>query len=81
MEHLKPVIFNILSPIVREISTIEERDTTLRRLAKEAAVMIKKRIGNDEYSRLVSRVQQNLDIKKAERRKVRAQQVICFFER
>lgn len=64
-----------MSPIVREISTIEEKNTSLRRLAKEAAAMIKKRLGNEEYIRLLSRIQQQLDIKKAERRKVRTQQV------
>lgn len=75
MEYLNVVLFNIMSPIVREISTTEEQNTTLRRLAKEASVMIKKRLDSEEYTRLLSRIQQNLDIKKAERKMMRTQQV------
>lgn len=78
MEFLNVVLFNIMSPIVREISAVEEKNTTLRRLAKEAAMMIKKRLDNEQYTKLLSRIQQNLDIKKAERRKIRTQQVIFY---
>lgn len=70
-----------MSPIAREMSSLEKTNIPLRRLAKEAAVMIKKRLGNEEYTRLLSRVQQKLDVKKAERRKSRTQQValrICL---
>ncbi|XP_043248533.1 small subunit processome component 20 homolog [Colletes gigas] len=76
MECLNAVLFNIMSPIAREMSSTEESNVALRRLAKEAAVMIKKRLGNEEYTRLLSRVQQKLDIKKAERRKSRTQQFV-----
>ncbi|XP_048263672.1 small subunit processome component 20 homolog isoform X2 [Bombus terrestris] len=76
MEYLNVVLFNIMSPIVREISTTEEQNTTLRRLAKEASVMIKKRLDSEEYTRLLSRIQQNLDIKKAERKMMRTQQFV-----
>ncbi|KAF3425764.1 hypothetical protein E2986_10060 [Frieseomelitta varia] len=76
MEYLNVILVNIMSPIVREISATEEKITTLRRLAKEAAAMIKKRLGNEEYTRLFSRIQQNLDIKKAERKKIRTQQFV-----
>lgn len=75
MEHLKAILFSITSPLVREITMTEETNTDLRRLAKEVAAMIKKSIGNEEYAKLVSRIQQKLDIKRAERRKARAQQV------
>lgn len=82
MEYLNPVLFNIMTPIVREISAAGEINPSLRRLAKEAAKMIKKSLGNEEYTMLLSRVQQNLDIKKAERKKLRTQQVIlCTFLR
>lgn len=75
MEYLNAVLFNIMSPLVREMATTEETNAELRRLAKEVAVMIKKSVGNEEYVKLLNRVQQKLDIKKAERRRVRAQQV------
>ncbi|XP_076171321.1 small subunit processome component 20 homolog [Ptiloglossa arizonensis] len=76
MEYLNKILFNIMSPIAREMSSLEKTNIPLRRLAKEAAVMIKKRLGNEEYTRLLSRVQQKLDVKKAERRKSRTQQFI-----
>jgi len=75
MEHLNAILFSITSPLVREIATTEEANAGLRRLAKEVAGMIKKSIGNEEYVKLINKIQQKLDIKKAERKKVRAQQV------
>ncbi|XP_017885246.1 small subunit processome component 20 homolog [Ceratina calcarata] len=76
MSHLKEILLNIMSPIVREMSSTEETNSHLRRLAKEAATMIKRRLDTEEYTRLLSQVQRNLDIKKAERRKMRAQQFV-----
>lgn len=78
MEYLNAMLFNIMSPLVREMTTTEEANAELRRLAKEVAAIIKKAIGNEEYVKLLNRVQQKLDIKKAERRRVRAQQVNSF---
>lgn len=75
MENLNTVLFSITSPLVREIAVTEEANVELRRLAKEVTGMIKKSIGNEEYAKLVNRVQQKLDIKRAERKKARAQQV------
>lgn len=75
VEYLNPILFSIMSPLVREIATTEESNAELRRLAKEVTSMIKKTIRNEEYVKLLNRVQQKLDIKKAERKKVRAQQV------
>lgn len=71
-----------MSPLVREIATEEVGNVELRRRAKEVATEIKKLIGNEKYAKLLSRVQQKLDIKKAERKRIRAQQVklsIFFF--
>jgi len=79
MEYLNTILFNIMSPLVREMATTEETNVELRQLAKEVAIMIKKSIGNEEYVKLLNRVQQKLDIKKAERKKVRAQQVNLFY--
>ncbi|XP_033340653.2 small subunit processome component 20 homolog [Megalopta genalis] len=76
IEQLNGILFNIMSPIAREMSSTEEHNISLRRLAKEAATMIKKRMGNEEYTRLFNRVQQKLDIVKTERRKARAQQFV-----
>ncbi|XP_011686919.1 PREDICTED: small subunit processome component 20 homolog isoform X2 [Wasmannia auropunctata] len=76
IKNLNAILFNIMSQLVREMATTEETNAELRRLAKEVAAMIKKSIGNTEYVKLLNRVQQKLDIKKAERRKVRAQQFV-----
>ncbi|XP_067207673.1 small subunit processome component 20 homolog isoform X2 [Linepithema humile] len=75
MEHLNVILFNIMSPLVREIAT-EETNVELRRLGKEVTSMIKKSIGNEEYAKLLSRVQQKLDIKRAERKRIRVQQFV-----
>ncbi|XP_029678623.1 small subunit processome component 20 homolog [Formica exsecta] len=76
MEYLNAILFNIMSPLVREIAITEETNIELRRLAKEVVAMIKKSVGNEEYIKLLNRVQQKHDIKRAERRKVRTQQFV-----
>ncbi|KYN12679.1 Small subunit processome component 20 like protein [Trachymyrmex cornetzi] len=76
IEYLNAILFNIMSPLVREMTTTEDTNVELRQLAKEVATIIKKSIGNEEYIKLLNQVQQKLDIKKAERRKVRAQQFV-----
>lgn len=78
VEYLNAILFSIMSPLVREIATTEESNAELRQLAKEIASMIKKSIGNEEYVKLLNRVQQKLDIKRAERKRIRAQQVILY---
>lgn len=75
IEELNALLFNLMSPLVREMSTTEESNAPLRQLAKEVASMIKKQIGIEEYARLLNKVQQKLDSKKTERRKIRKQQV------
>lgn len=76
MAYLKPVLFQIMSPLVREMSTTEESNAPLRQLAKEVATMIKKLLGNDEYARLLVKVQQKLDTRRTERKKIRTQQYV-----
>lgn len=78
MEYLNGILFNIMSPLVREMTMTEEANAELRRFAKEVASMLKKSIGNQEYAKLLNRVQQKLDVKKAERKKTRAQQVSLY---
>lgn len=75
IEELNALLFNLMSPLVREMTTTEESNAPLRQLAKEIASMIKKQMGIEEYAKLLSKVQQKIDSKKAERRKIRKQQV------
>lgn len=73
--YLKPILFQLMSPLVREMMTTEESNAPLRQLSKEVGRMIKKRIEDDEYAKLLARVQQKLDVKRAERKKTQTQQV------
>lgn len=75
IESLKPILFHFMSPLVREMASIEESNAPLRQLAKEVATMIKKKTDVEEYARLLSKAQQRLDTRRAERKKVRTQQV------
>ena len=76
IENLRPVLFQIISPLLREMSTTEESNAPLRQLAKEVATMIKKRLNTDEYARLLVKVQQKLDTRRNERKKERTQQYV-----
>ncbi|KAL2713487.1 small subunit processome component 20 [Vespula squamosa] len=76
IQELNTLLFNLMSPLVREMTTTEESNAPLRQLAKEVASMIKKQIGIEEYARLLSKVQQKIDSKKTERRKIRKQQFV-----
>lgn len=58
--------------------TTEESNAPLRQLSKEVGNMIKKNIGDVEYGLLLGKVQQKLEIKKAERKKNYTQQVILL---
>ncbi|XP_057326946.1 small subunit processome component 20 homolog [Microplitis mediator] len=73
---LKPMLFQIMSPLVREMLTTEESNAPLRQLSKEVGTMIKKNIGDVEYGLLLGKVQQKLEIKKAERKKNYTQQFV-----
>ncbi|XP_015126374.1 small subunit processome component 20 homolog [Diachasma alloeum] len=74
--YLKPILFQLMSPLVREMMTTEESNAPLRQLSKEVGRMIKKRIDDDEYAKLLARVQQKLDVKRAERKKTLTQQYV-----
>ncbi|XP_011495601.1 PREDICTED: small subunit processome component 20 homolog [Ceratosolen solmsi marchali] len=76
IDSLKPILFQFMSPLVREMATIEESNAPLRQLAKQVATMIKKNMNIEDYTRLLSQSQQRIDMKKAERKKTRLQQVV-----
>ncbi|XP_012255555.2 small subunit processome component 20 homolog [Athalia rosae] len=75
-ENLTPVLFHMMSPLVREMATTEESNAPLRHLAKDVSTMIKKGLGSEEYSKLLSKVQQKLDMKRAEKKKQRTQEFV-----
>jgi len=75
MEYLHAILFSIMSPLVREITITGGTNVELCQVAKEVVSLIKKALGNEQYIKLLNRVQQKLDIKKTERKKARTQQV------
>lgn len=72
-EAFRPVIPQLLAPLVREMITTEEKNAPLRQLAKEVANHLKKKIGMDEYTETLQKLQQNLNSRRAERKRVRLQ--------
>ena len=78
IDYLKPILFHLMGPLAREMSTIEVSNAPLRQLSKEVASIIKKNIGPDDYTKLLSRAQTRLDVRRAERKKIRSQQVNIF---
>ena len=79
MNILQPLLFHLMSPLVREMTTSDESNAPLRQLAKEVSGMIKKQMDREEYVKLLSKIQQKIDTRKAERKKSRKQQVIWGF--
>ncbi|CAH2002387.1 unnamed protein product [Acanthoscelides obtectus] len=73
MEKVRPVLHHLMAPLVRELITTEEKNAPLRQLAKEVTNMLKKKIGMEEYTQVLSKLQQNLSVKRAERKRARTQ--------
>ncbi|KAH1010705.1 small subunit processome component 20 homolog [Dendroctonus ponderosae] len=71
--NIKPILHHLLAPLVREMITTEEKNAPLRQLAKEVANHLKKIIGIDEYSMLLQKLQKNLTVRRAERKRERNQ--------
>lgn len=76
IENLSPVLHHLLAPLVREMATTEDSIVELRRLAKEVGGIIRKKIGSEEYITLVSKLQVQLNVKRAERKRERMQLAI-----
>lgn len=72
-EAIRAVLYHLLAPLVREMATTEESNATLRQLAKQVANLLKKRVGMEDYSNLLSKLQQVLSVKRAERKRERNQ--------
>lgn len=76
IENIRPVVNHLLAPLVREMITTEEQNAPLRQLAKEVANHLKKKLGIEEYTRILQKLQQNLTVKRAERKRGRTQLAI-----
>lgn len=72
-ENLESFLDHLLVPLVREMMTAEESNAPLRQLSKEVGKLIKKKIGLEEYTKRLSKLQQHITIKRADRKRVQAQ--------
>lgn len=73
VEKMSPVLHHLLGPLARELITTEETHAPLRQLAKEVSNIIKKKIGMEKYTITLSKLQETISIKRAERKRARTQ--------
>lgn len=73
VENIVPVLHHLLGPLVREMITDEEKNAPLRQLAKEVSNIIKNKIGLEMYTNSLSKLQESISTKRAERKRVRTQ--------
>lgn len=76
---LQPLLPLIMAPIVRELTMPENEDSTLKKVAKEVANFVKKRIGSEEYNRLLNSLTTKLQVRRAERKRDKAQLVSHYY--
>ncbi|XP_017786283.1 PREDICTED: small subunit processome component 20 homolog [Nicrophorus vespilloides] len=68
-EVYKPIMFHLMAPLVRELTTSSNNTVVLRRLAKDVAKIIKNRVGIDVYTEYFSQINQKLEIKKSTKKR------------
>jgi hypothetical protein len=80
---LPPLAYQLLAPLARELVRTDESDSgkELCQLAKQVSDLIKKKLGMEVYMRHLSRLQINLSARRADRKKLRAQEVSLGFVR
>lgn len=72
-EKIKQILHHLLAPIVRELGTTEESNSELRQLAKEVGNLLKKKVGTELYISTMSKLQTQLNVRRAERKRERVQ--------
>jgi hypothetical protein len=79
-EGLPPVAYQLLAPLARELVSTDESDSAkqLHQLASQVSDLIKKKLGMEVYTRHLSHLQINLATRRADRKKLRAQEVSDF---
>jgi hypothetical protein len=80
-DELLPLAYQLLAPLSRELVGTDESDSgkELCQLAKEVSALIKKKLGMEVYVQHLSRLQINLAARRADRKKLRAQEVSSSF--
>lgn len=74
-DELQTIALSALTPLVREMGTTEEKYAEIRQIATEAANYYKKRLGNEVYLKTIATLQQRQDVRRANRKRERAQGV------
>uniref|UniRef100_A0A6P7FQB3 Small subunit processome component 20 homolog n=1 Tax=Diabrotica virgifera virgifera TaxID=50390 RepID=A0A6P7FQB3_DIAVI len=72
-ENVLPILHHLVAPLVRELATTEEKNAPLRHLSKEVSNLIKAKVGVEKYTETITKQQQHLSIKRAERKRSRTQ--------
>ncbi|CAG9813428.1 unnamed protein product [Phaedon cochleariae] len=73
IKNILPIIHHLLAPLVREMTSTEEKNAPLRQLAKEVSNLFKNKLGIEKYTSILSKQQQTLSVKRAERKRARTQ--------
>ncbi|XP_072378550.1 small subunit processome component 20 homolog [Diabrotica undecimpunctata] len=73
IENILPILHHLVAPLVRELATTEEKNAPLRHLSKEVSNLIKAKVGVEKYTETITKQQQYLSIKRAERKRSRTQ--------
>lgn len=69
------VIKIVLKPLIRELSTTDDASIDIRRVAKSASNIIKKKCGPETFNENCSIIQRNLNARRALRKKASLLQV------
>lgn len=75
---LVSVLKIILKPLIRELSTTDDASIDIRRVAKSASNIVKKKCGPETYNENCSIIQRNLNAKRALRKKTSLLQVSTY---
>lgn len=65
----------VLKPLIRELSTTDDASIDIRRVAKSASTIIKKKCGPETFNENCSIIQRNLNARRALRKKASLLQV------
>lgn len=76
LKNLEKTLHHLLAPLVREMVSTEETNSAIRQLAKDVSILIKKKIGIEKYTDILSKLEQQLSVKRAERKRSRNQLAI-----
>ncbi|KAK9881414.1 hypothetical protein WA026_016304 [Henosepilachna vigintioctopunctata] len=71
-----PILNHLMAPLVREMLTTEESNAPLRQLSKEVGKIIKNKVGFEIYTETLSKLQQSLTVKRADRKRSKNQLAI-----